>query len=384
MSSTGERIDLFELTPEELKRLFQGWGEPAFRAAQVQNWIYKSLANDFQEMTDLPLSLRTRLKKSTRIGGLTKQSEHSSKDGLTRKILFGLDDGQSIETVLMLYGDVPDPSDVSSGDLWQGNYKRRTVCISTQVGCPIGCPFCATGQAGYQRNLTAGEIVAQVIHYARECRNEGFSEPPLTNIVIMGMGEPLMKFDVTWKAIETLTDPARYGIGARRITVSTSGLVPGILRLSRLRSQINLAVSLHAARDDLRDKLVPINKRYPLLELIGACRDYVESTHRRITFEYALMAGVNDSVDQARNVVRLLKGLLCHVNLIPLNPTADSHYRRSPIDQVRLFERVLRDSGLSTTLRTEKGIEIAAGCGQLRQLKANGKPPQLIGLSTPA
>ena len=212
--------------------------------------------------------------------------------------------------------------------------------------------------------MTPGEIVAQVLHFARQ-----LSPATLTNIVIMGMGEPFIKFDVTWQAIETLTDPARFGMGARRITVSTSGEIPGIERLTRetLRVQVNLAISLHAPDDELRDALVPLNRKYPLQDLMRAVRAYADKTRRRVTFEYALMDGVNDKPEQARALAQMLRGLLCHVNLIPLNPTAASPYGRTPYERVKAFEQVLRDAGIPTTLRVEKGSEIAAGCGQLRQ-----------------
>lgn len=370
-----ERTDLLGLSPSGLRGLLAEWGEQPYRAGQIQHWIYNSLADDFGAMTDLAHSLRTRLQNSARIGTLVPRAEQTSADGLTRKILFELDDGQSLETVLMLYADAPDPEQAIDSEGARRNLKRRTVCISTQVGCPIGCPFCATGQAGFSRNLSAGEIVAQVLYFAREGRRLGYKEMPLTHVVIMGMGEPLINFDATWQAIDALTDHSRFGLGARRITVSTSGLIPGIRRLTDLAPQINLAVSLHAPDDELRNVLVPINRRYPLADLMEACREYVKRTHRRITFEYALMEGVNDRLDQARGVARLLHGLLCHVNLIPVNPTSDSAYRRSSYEQVLAFERVLHNAGIPATLRVEKGIEIAAGCGQLRQA-ASTRPPR--------
>ena len=360
-----DRVDLLSLRSEDLRGLLAGWGEAGYRAAQIEHAIYQLLSDDFDAMTDLPHSLRDRLKRSARIGSLTSVTEQTSADGLTRKVLFKLDDGQSVESVLMLYADAPGSPELAEGTGY--GVTRRTVCVSTQVGCPIGCPFCATGQAGFVRNLTSGEILAQILYFARERKREGYAEMPLTNVVIMGMGEPLMKFDVTWQAIEALTNPSLYGLGARRVTVSTSGVIPGIERLARLRSQISLAVSLHAADDELRDVLVPINRRYPLSDLINACHDYIERTHRRVTFEYALMEGINDRLDQARALARLLKGLVCHINLIPLNPTSDSPYKRTPYHQVKAFEGVLRGAGIPTTLRVEKGIEITAGCGQLRQ-----------------
>ena len=349
-------IDLLNLTNPQMRELFASWGEPGYRAAQVDRWIYRELATSFDAMSDLPRALRERLAESAHVGVPSVVAETASADKLTRKALLRLEDGQTIETVLMLYLDAPGSPELEE----PRGLKRRTVCISTQVGCPIGCPFCATGQAGYLRNLTPGEIVAQVLHYARIAS-------PLTNVVIMGMGEPFMKFDVTWQAMETLTDPARFGLGARRITVSTSGEVPGIERLAAARSQINLAVSLHAPDDELRNVLVPLNRKYPLKELMSAVRAYADQTHRRVTFEYALMDGVNDKPAQARALAQLLRGLICHVNLIPLNPTAASPYGRTPYERVKQFEEILRENGIPTTLRVEKGIEIAAGCGQLRQ-----------------
>jgi 23S rRNA (adenine2503-C2)-methyltransferase len=350
--------DLLNLNNAQLRDLFGTWGAPAYRAAQVNRWVYRELVSDFDAMTDLPRDLRARLKEKARIGAPRAIAEKSSADGLTRKALLQLDDGQTIETVLMLYADAPNSPQLEEPRA----IKRRTVCISTQVGCPIGCPFCATGQAGYVRNLTPGEIIAQVLHFARAIKPDA-----LTNVVIMGMGEPFMKFDITWQAIETLTDPARFGMGARRITVSTSGEIPGIERMAREPLQINLAISLHAADDELRDALVPLNRKYPLRELMRAARAYAGKTRRRVTFEYALMDGINDSAEQARALAQMLHGMLCHVNLIPLNPTANERFRRSPYARVKQFEQVLRDAGIATTLRVEKGIEIAAGCGQLRQ-----------------
>lgn len=379
-----ERVDLLNLEPQELRQQLGQWGEPGYRAAQVQRWIYRSFVNDFDAMTDLPHPLRGRLKESARVGSITPLREQASMDGLTRKILFELADGQTVETVLMLYDDAPNSPELAEGTEADGDFKRRTVCISTQVGCPIGCPFCATGQAPFIRNLTAGEIVAQVLFFARECKRAGYATMPLTNIVFMGMGEPLMKFDVTWHAIEALVDPGRYGLGARRITVSTAGLVPGIERMARFRSQVNLAVSLHAPDDELRDVLVPINRRYPLSDLIKACQAFVEQTHRRITFEYALMRGINDRPDQARAVAQLLGSLLCHVNLIPLNPTPDSPYERTPYDRVKSFQATLRYAGIPATLRVEKGIEIAAGCGQLHQRMLQRKPTNVGVLASAA
>jgi len=289
--------------------------------------------------------------------------ERVSTDGLTRKVLFALRDNQTIESVLMHYE------------------RRHTACISTQVGCPLGCVFCATGQSGFVRNLTAGEIVEQVLYFARQLR-EGMSNElrvtgkvdtlllprhsSLTNVVFMGMGEPLANYEATCQAIKTLTHDKGFNLGARRITISTVGLVPGIRRLAEEGMQIGLAVSLHASTDELRDKLAPINRRYPLTQLMAACRHYVERTGRRISFEYALIQGVNDSPKQARQLAHLLNGLLCHVNLIPLNPVSESPYQPSSRDRIGAFQAELNRLKVPNTLRVERGIDIQAGCGQLR------------------
>lgn len=362
-----KRIDLLNLDGHELTGLVARWGEPVYRVKQIQRWIYRELADNFDAMSNLPQPLRARLQAETTLGTLDLVAAQDSADGLTQKALFKMADGQTVETVLMRYLDAPgSPEDASDPP----NVARRTVCISTQVGCPVGCPFCETGQAGFIRNLTLGEIVAQVLYFAREQKKAGY-EIPLTNVVIMGMGEPFMKFNTTWRSIEAFTDAARFAMGARRITVSTSGYVDGIRQLAEKHSQVNLAVSLHAPDDALRDVLVPVNRKHPLRELMQTCRAYVRATHRRITFEYALMDGINDSPAQAQAVAHLLAGLLCHVNLIPLNPTSESPYRRAPYARVKQFEQILRGANIPTTLRVEKGIEIMAGCGQLRHQVAH-------------
>ena len=355
-------IDLLNLTKAGLRDWVASLGEPEYRAGQLDHWIYRELVWDFNAMTDLPRGLRVRLDSEARIGIPKTVAESASVDGLTRKILLRLEDEHTIETVLMLYQDAPNSPELEEPHNPGPDFKRRTVCISTQVGCPIGCPFCATGQAGYIRNLSPGEIVAQVLAIARMAS-------PITNVVVMGMGEPLLNYAATWQAIESLTDSERLGLGARRITVSTSGEVPGIHRLAQEKLQINLAVSLHAPDDAVRNVLVPLNRKYPLKELMPAVREYSARTRRRITFEYALIDKVNDRPEQARALTLLLKGLLCHVNLIPLNPTPGSPYQRTPYGQVKAFERILQGAGIPTTLRVEKGIEISAGCGQLRQVE---------------
>ena len=340
-----DKTPLLDLTYEQLKGFITSWGEPFYRADQIWSWLYRSLATDFQEMTNLPQELRERLAEATLLRAMKPLEERVSADGLTRKVLFALRDNQTIESVLMHYE------------------RRHTACISTQVGCPFGCVFCATGQSGFARNLTAGEIVEQVLFFARFLKAEGEG---LTNVVFMGMGEPLANYEASWQAIETLTHDEGFNLGTRRFTISTVGLVPGIRRLAEEGVQIGLAISLHAPTDELRDKLVPINRRYPLTQLMAACCHYVERTGRRISFEYALIHGINDSLEQARQLAQLLDGLLCHVNLIPLNPVSESPYQPSPQGRILAFQAELNHSKVPNTLRVERGIDIQAGCGQLR------------------
>ena len=359
-----ERLALYDLAYPELGDLLSGWGEPRFRTDQLWRWLYKSLVDDFSAMGNLPASLRERLAAETDLQLLVPVAGHDSATGLTRKVLFRLRDGNTIESVLMTYDE------------------RRTACISTQVGCGMGCPFCATGQGGLARNLSAGEIVAQVIHFARQILDSEIERAtlrgvradaqahPVTNIVLMGMGEPLANYAATWQAIETLTDARGYNLGARRITLSTVGLVPGIRRLAGEGLPINLAISLHAPDDELRNQLVPVNRRYPLGDLMAAVREYAQKTRRRVTFEYALISGLNDSAQHAGQLGALLHGTLCHVNLIPLNPTPGTPLQPSPGEKVRAFRDLLVGAGIPTTLRLGRGTSIEAGCGQLRQRQA--------------
>lgn len=375
-----ESTALLELTQDGLIQLLTSWDQPRFRADQVWEWLYKKLADDPTAMTNLPKALRERLAAETRVDPLERVYEQRSGDGQTVKWLFRLHDGLTIETVLMLYDDVNGST-----------RERRTVCISTQAGCAMGCVFCATGQAGLARNLTAGEIVAQVLAAARWLAGErdqesairsqkpAISHQPsaishLTNIVVMGMGEPMANYDHTWQALRTITDPDAFGLGARHITVSTVGLPQGIRRMAEEPLQVNLAVSLHAPNDTLRARLVPINNRYPIQEVMAAVRDYIAGAHRRVTFEYALMDRINDTAALARELVALLKplrsptgGAMCHVNLIPLNPVAESPYQPSTPEHATAFQILLEQSGIPATLRMRRGIDIDAGCGQLRR-----------------
>jgi 23S rRNA (adenine2503-C2)-methyltransferase len=326
----------YDLSRSELASLLGS--EPSYRLDQVWEGLHRR-GLDPEEMTDLPKTLRTRL-GDVLPPALALVAESESDAGDTVKSLWSLPGGSRIETVLMRYRD------------------RVTVCISSQAGCGMGCVFCATGQAGLSRQLTAGEIVEQVIRARRR------AEPRrLGNIVFMGMGEPLANYAAVWAAIERLHDDV--GISARRITVSTVGLVPGILRLSGERLPVNLAVSLHAANDTLRDQLVPVNRRYPLSVLAGACRDYTEATGRRLSFEWAMIAGVNDRPSDATELATIARPLHAHVNLIPLNPTPGYATRGTPAAGVRAFRDRLLELGVNATVRDNRGTDIDAACGQL-------------------
>lgn len=363
-----EATAVYDLSYDELATLLREWGEPSFRADQVWQWLYRSLVGEWEGMANLPKDLRQRLDAELALVLLTPIAEQMSASQQTRKVLFRLHDGHTLEAVLMLYDD------------------RKTVCVSTQVGCGMGCTFCATGQGGLGRNLSSGEIVAQVLYFARELRQAKITQAqaegeqaqlpdhPVSNVVLMGMGEPLANYEQTWKSIETLTDSRGYGLGARRITLSTVGLVPGIRRLTEEALPINLAVSLHAPDGELRDQLVPVNRRFPLMDLMAAIQDYVQKTRRRVTIEYALIKGINDSAHQARKLAALLDGLLCHVNLIPLNPTPGSELEPSSRDAVGAFRDALEGAGIPVTVRMRRGIEIEAGCGQLRQRATDNDP----------
>ncbi len=353
-------ICITDLTTARLEELVESLSEPKYRVKQLQHWVYQRLAVSSDEMTDLPQDFRQRLASEARLHSLTPAHEVTGHDG-TVKTLFTLTDNETIESILM-----PHPNTRGS--------PRHTVCISTQVGCPIGCPFCATGQQGFRRNLTAGEIVDQVLYFARRLRDqhkEGGSSAehsvrPISDIVFMGMGEPLANYDALWQAIEMLNLPQGFGLGARAMVISTAGLVPQIERLSREKPQVRLAVSLHASENALRDKLVPINRKYPLEQLIAACRQYCKVTGRRLSFEYVLFNNMNDSVLHARSLARLLKGLNCHVNLIPANRTPNRTFMSPPAQTILAFERELKRFHIAGTLRQPRGNDIDGGCGQLR------------------
>ena len=339
------KLNLYDLTFEQLAALIKELGQPSYRAKQVWEWLYVNFARSFDEMTNLPKSLRGKLAERATLDVLAPALTQYSSDEQTVKKLFKLADGQLIETVLMGYD------------------KRRTICISTQAGCAMNCVFCATGQMGFYRNLTVGEIVAQVVHFCRELADDGTH---LTNIVMMGMGEPLHNYANTIAALDRITDDSGINLGARKITISTVGLVPAIRKYADEQRQTPLAISLHAATDEERGKLLPINRRWKIADLMEACDYYIEQTGRRLTFEWALINGENDTIEQAIALGELLEGMLCHVNLIPLNPTGGFDGGPSSRDRVRAFQDKLAEYGVSSTVRVRRGIDIQAGCGQLR------------------
>ncbi len=326
----------------------QGWSElladePRFRLEQIWNGLYHQ-GRDLAELTTLPKELRATLAYAAPLA-LQEVTESVSDGGDTVKFLWELEGGPRVETVLMHYED------------------RSTVCVSTQAGCAMACSFCATGQAGFERHLSVGEIVEQLAR-ARRHAAEGSNPRRVSNIVFMGMGEPLANYDATWGAIRRINTDME--IGARHLTVSTVGLVPGILRMAAEDLPVGLAVSLHAANDELRDELVPINRKYPLAELMSACRQYCEATRRRISFEWALIDGVNDRFADAQRLAELARPLRAHVNLIPLNPTPGYAVRGSSRNRVHAFRAELERNGVNVTVRDTRGTEIDAACGQLR------------------
>jgi len=335
---------IYELTLADLISLMLEWGEPVYRAHQIWQGSYQQFWNSPEQFTNIPISLRNRLAETLEFKVLTLVTTLNSSDGQTVKSLFKLKDGKSIEAVLMRYE------------------KRNTLCISSQVGCAMGCVFCATGQMGFKRHLSSGEIVAQVMYYAILLRGE---TKVVTNIVVMGMGEPFHNYDNTLAAIDRLNDPDGYNFGARRFTISTVGLVPAIRRFAAEKRQINLAISLHSADDALRTSMLPVNKRYPIDELLAACREYISITGRRITFEWALINEVNDTPEQAILLVKKIKDMLCHVNAIPLNPTLGYFGQATTRERANNFKEILNGYGIPCTIRLRRGIDIQAGCGQL-------------------
>jgi len=340
----GKKFFILDLTFAELQELMNSWGQPDYRAIQIWQGIYKQLWRCPDEFTILPVELRQRMQNELVFSSIVPGQVLQSSDRETVKTLFHLPEGNAIEAVLMTY-DV-----------------RRTLCISTQAGCAMDCVFCATGQMGFMRNLTSGEIIEQVLYYARQLKAEG---EHVTNVVFMGMGEPFHNYQATMDAIDRLNDPQGFRLGERKFTISTVGLVPMMQKFADEKRQINLAISLHAANDELRSSLLPVNLRYPIGELVAACRNYVNKTNRRITFEWALIRGINDSENDARELAKLIQGFICHVNVIPLNPTKKFSGKATTHQEAMAFQAVLIQAGIPCTIRLRRGIDIAAGCGQL-------------------
>ena len=352
--------NIYDLDYVELEKIIKTWGYPSYRTKQIWQGLYQHYYSKPEEFTTLPRLIRDKLseqfcepdfEKTISFSKLNPSTVQLSSDRETRKTLFALKDGRLIEAVLMRYD------------------KRQTLCISSQAGCAMGCVFCATGQMGFFRHLSSGEIVEQVIFYARLLAREG---KPVTNVVIMGMGEPFHNYEATISAIDRLNHEDGMNLGARRFTISTVGLTPVIRRFAAEKRQINLAVSLHAAENELRQSMLPVNKKYPLEDLMASCKEYIEQTHRRITFEWALIEGVNDTPEQAQKLGKLLGSLrtqegalLVHVNAIPLNPTRKYHGKATSHERAASFQLELQKLGIPCTIRIRRGIDIQAGCGQL-------------------
>ncbi|WP_042160142.1 23S rRNA (adenine(2503)-C(2))-methyltransferase RlmN [Paenibacillus gorillae] len=335
---------IYDYTLEQLQDWMKENGEPAFRGGQLFDWLYVKRVKSFEDMSNLPKMLRDKLEDYFQFVTLTEITKFESKDG-TVKFLFGLHDNHAIETVIMRHD--------------YGN----SICVTTQVGCRIGCTFCASTLGGLKRNLTAGEIVAQVVTAQQmlDATNERVS-----SIVIMGSGEPFENYDATMAFLRIMIHEKGLNIGQRHITVSTSGIVPSMYKFTEENTQINLAISIHAPNDKLRSKLMPVNRRFPFEDVMAACRNHIAKTGRRITFEYALIGGVNDRAEHAQELADVLQGMLCHVNLIPVNHVPERNYVRTPREDIFEFQRILERNKINATIRREQGHDIAAACGQLR------------------
>lgn len=348
MSQQPEKINLLGLSPKQLEDFFESIGEKRFRATQVLKWLHQQGASSFDEMTNISKTLRQRLAEVADIREPEVILEKISNDG-TRKWVIRMDGGSSIEMVLIPEG------------------SRKTLCVSSQVGCALDCSFCSTGKQGFNRNLSAAEIIAQL---RVAIRSFGPFDPKderrVTNVVFMGMGEPLLNFDNVVAATELMMDDNAYGLSKRRVTISTAGVVPAIDRLAGL-SDVSLAVSIHAPNDELRNQLVPVNRRYPLKELIAACNNYLSHLNdkRVITVEYTLLEGINDQPEHARQLLKLLRQLPCKLNLIPFNPFPNSGYTKPSTEAILKFKQIIVNGGIVTTVRKTRGDDVDAACGQL-------------------
>ncbi|MTI79805.1 MAG: 23S rRNA (adenine(2503)-C(2))-methyltransferase RlmN [Firmicutes bacterium] len=337
------KVNLTDLDVAEMENLLLCMGEKPFRGRQICQWVLQKGVKEFNQMSNISKDLRQKLQQATKLGGLNILARQQSDDGNTIKYLFEFPDGEAVESVLMKHS------------------YGRSACVSTQVGCRMGCRFCASTLEGMVRNLTAGEIYDQVLGIQHDTGER------VSHVVLMGSGEPLDNYHNTIKFIKNITAPYGLQISVRHITLSTCGIVPGIKQLAQEKMQITLAVSLHAPNDQLRDQIMPINRKYPLGQLIPACKQYAEHTGRRVTFEYSLMRGVNDREDHAVELGELLRGMLCHVNLIPVNPVKEREYDRTSREQIDKFKKVLEQSRVNATVRKEMGADIDAACGQLRR-----------------
>jgi len=345
-SPGGQRLNLLGCSRDQLQELFADMGQARFRASQVMQWVHQQGVNDFQAMTNLAKALRQELQVHSEVRAPQVVREQHSSDG-TRKWLLRVDAGNCIETVF-----IPESN-------------RGTLCISSQVGCALNCTFCSTARQGFNRNLSSAEIVGQLWLANQALGSCADGRKVITNVVLMGMGEPLLNFDAVTSALDVLLEDFAYGLARRRVTLSTAGHVPGIDRLAR-RQPVALAVSLHAANDTLRDSLVPLNKTYPIAQLLAACQRYLEQdSKQRITFEYVMLDDINDSLSDARQLVRLLAHVPAKVNLIPFNPFPGAPYRCSPPQRIRDFQSLLQDKGLLSMTRKTRGDDIDAACGQL-------------------
>jgi len=351
------RPGLSGLDQAELAAWFDAHGERPYRARQVMTALWTGSATSAADLTTLPRPLAAALDEAFRWSTVEDETLVASDGGKTEKALHRLADGATVESVLMHY-----PATAA-------RRARHTLCVSSQAGCAVGCPFCATGELGFTRDLTTAEILDQVRGATRRLQ----PGQRLTNVVFMGMGEPLLNLDRVLEAVAALNDPARLGLGARHITVSTSGVVPGIRRLTALGPQFTLAISLHAARDALRDVLVPLNRRWPVAEVVAAARDHARATGRRVSYEMTMIGGVNDTEADAEALANLLRGDLAHVNLIPMNPVAHTPWRASPMPVIEQFAARLKAAGIPVTIRRNRGVEIGAACGQLAAERA-GEP----------
>ena len=334
----------FDLDYGELSAQLKEWNEPEFRAKQLWTLVYKNMNFDPNSFSNIPKGLREKITETYDFHPISEIRNVESSNLQTNKFLLGLADGKKIEAVLMRYRE------------------RSTVCISTQVGCGMNCAFCATGQMGLTRNLSSGEIAGQVFFFAEKLLEE---DRKLTNLVLMGMGEPFHNYSNVMKAVDLINDADGFRFGERRITISTVGIIPMIEKFTKAKRQINLAVSLHAPTNDLRNQIIPVNRKYPIEDLIEACKAYTANTSRRITFEYAMIDGLNDTVEQATQLSKLLKGMLCHVNLIALNPTTKFERSGSSRTSINNFYSILDKAGIPCSIRLNRGVDIGAGCGQL-------------------